>query len=61
VAAVGCSQGGGTAMGLGRRKREWQEPLFVTAAELPNAAGAPFYRQPHALLAEADFDRWNSH
>ena len=45
-------------MAMGRRKRERQEPLFLTAAELPKSAGHPFYRQLNALLAEADFDRW---
>jgi transposase len=45
-------------MSMGRRKRERQQPLFVSAADLPKSAGHPFYRALNRLLAEAGFDRW---
>src|SRR5665213_1314565 len=45
-------------MAMGRRKRDRQEALFVTAQDLPKSAGHPFYQALNRLLAEADFDRW---
>lgn len=45
-------------MAMGRRKKETQEALFITARDLPKSAGHPFYRALNGLLAEADFDRW---
>jgi len=45
-------------MAMGRRKTERQEPLFVTAGNLPRSQGHPFYKALNALLAEAGFDRW---
>ena len=45
-------------MAMGRRKRERQEALFITAQDLPRSAGHPFYQALNRLLAEADFDRW---
>jgi IS5 family transposase len=45
-------------MAMGRRKREWQDALFVMASGLPKSLGHPFYRKLNELLAEADFDRW---
>jgi transposase len=45
-------------MAMGRRKRDRQEPLFITAQDLPRSAGHPFYRALNGLLAGADFDRW---
>jgi transposase len=45
-------------MAMGRRKIERQEPLFVTAENLPRSQGHPFYKALNALLAEANFDRW---
>ena len=45
-------------MAMGRRKRDRQEPLFITAQDLPRSAGHPFYRALNGLLAAADFDRW---
>ena len=45
-------------MAMGRRKRERQEPLFVTAGGLPKSPGHPFYRKLNELLAEAGFDAW---
>jgi transposase len=45
-------------MAMGRRKRERQEPLFVTAGGLPKSAGHPFYRKLNELLADAGFDAW---
>jgi transposase len=45
-------------MAMGRRKREQQESLFISAQDLPRSAGHPFYVALNRLLAEADFDRW---
>src|SRR5438477_479947 len=50
-------QGGQFFMAMGKRKQR-QEALFVTAAELPKSAGHPFYQRLNQLLAEAKFDRW---
>jgi transposase len=44
-------------MAMGKRKQR-QESLFITAADLPRSDGHPFYQKLNALLAEADFDRW---
>jgi hypothetical protein len=44
-------------MAMGRRKISRQEPLFVTAEQLPRSQGHPFYKALNALLAEAGFDR----
>jgi IS5 family transposase len=43
---------------MGRRKRERQDALFVTASGLPKSPGHPFYRKLNELLAEAHFDEW---
>jgi transposase len=45
-------------MAMGKRKRQRQEALFVTADQLPRSAGHPFYQQLNRLLAEAGFDTW---
>jgi len=45
-------------MAMGKRKRQQQEALFITADQLPRSAGHPFYQQLNRLLAEADFDTW---
>lgn len=45
-------------MAMGKRKRERQEALFVTADQMPRSAGHPFYQQLNRLLAEAGFDTW---
>jgi transposase len=45
-------------MAMGRRIIARQEPLFVTAEQLPRSQGHPFYKALNALLAEAGFDRW---
>jgi transposase len=44
-------------MAMGKR-RQRQEALFVTAAELPKSPGHPFYRKLNELLAKAEFDCW---
>jgi transposase len=44
-------------MAMGKR-RQRQEALFISAAELPKSAGHPFYRRLNQLLAEAQFDTW---
>jgi transposase len=45
-------------MAMGRKKGERQEPLFVTAENLPRSLGHPFYQALNRLLDEAGFDRW---
>jgi len=45
-------------MALGRRKRQRQSELWVPTAELPRAAGHPFYEKLNRLLAEARFDEF---
>jgi transposase len=45
-------------MAMGKRRREEQEPLFVSSAELPRAAGHPYYQAVNALLASHGFDDW---
>ncbi|MGB8833906.1 MAG: transposase [Candidatus Sulfotelmatobacter sp.] len=45
-------------MGMGRRKQERQEALFVATDGLARSPGHPFYRKLNELLAEAGFDRW---
>ena len=45
-------------MGMGRRKQERQEALFVASDGLARSPGHPFYRKLNELLAEAGFDRW---
>ncbi len=45
-------------MAMGKRKRQRQEALFITADQLPQSAGHPFYQQLNRLLAEAGFDPW---
>src|SRR5215210_5817327 len=42
-------------MGMGKRKAERQQELFVPADQL-QSAGHPFYRKLNRLLAEAGFD-----
>ena len=42
-------------MGMGRRKAERQQDLFIPADKL-QSAGHPFYRKLNRLLAEAGFD-----
>jgi len=45
-------------MAMGKRKRQRQEALFITANQLPRSAGHPFYQQLNRLLADAGFDIW---
>jgi transposase len=45
-------------MAMGKRRRERQEALFITADRLPKSAGHPFYQKLNTLLAEAGFDTW---
>ena len=45
-------------MAMGRRKREREAPLFVTADELPRSNGHPFYVKLNRLLASVRFDDW---
>lgn len=44
-------------MAMGKR-RQRQEALFISAADLPRSAGHPFYQKLNQLLAEARFDAW---
>jgi transposase len=41
---------------MGRRKRERQQPLFVTAADLPQTVAHPFYAKLNEVLAGWKFD-----
>jgi len=43
-------------MALGKRKRERQLEAFVSACDLPQSPGHPFYTALNRLLAENDFD-----
>lgn len=45
-------------MGLGRRKQERQQDLWVATAELPRSEGHVFYQKLHSLLSEAEFDAY---
>ncbi|WP_231954155.1 transposase [Pirellulimonas nuda] len=45
------------AMGMGRRERDRQDVLFVTAEQLPKSQGHAFYKRLNRLLSEAGFDR----
>ena len=45
-------------MAMGRRKRDRQEALFLSAQDLPKSAGHPFYQALNRLLAEAGSDHW---
>src|ERR1700684_4726363 len=45
-------------MGMGRRKQERQEALFVASDGLARSPGQRFLRKHNELLAEAGFDRW---
>ncbi|WP_145283637.1 transposase [Pirellulimonas nuda] len=44
-------------MGMGRRERDRQDVLFVTAEQLPKSQGHAFYERLNRLLSEAGFDR----
>ena len=43
-------------MALGKRKRERQLEAFVSASDLPQSPGRPFYTALNRLLAENAFD-----
>jgi transposase len=45
-------------MAMGKRHRQEQEPLFISAAELPQSPGHPYYQAVNALLASHGFDDW---
>ena len=45
-------------MAMGRKKTGRQEPLFVTAENLPRSLGHPFYQALNRVLNDAGFDRW---
>jgi transposase len=45
-------------MAMGQRRRQEQQPLFVSAAELRQPAGHPYYQAVNALLASHGFDDW---
>jgi transposase len=45
-------------MALGKRKREAQPELWISAADLPKSIGHVFYEKLNQLLADAGFDRW---
>jgi hypothetical protein len=43
-------------MSIGKRKRERQPAMWVTATQLPTSANHPFYRRLNELLREHGFD-----
>jgi hypothetical protein len=43
-------------MVMGKRKRDRQPTMWVTATDLPTAASHPFYRRLNQLLREQGFD-----
>ena len=43
-------------MSTGKRKRDRQPAMWVTATNLPTAASHPFYRRLNQLLREHGFD-----
>jgi transposase len=43
-------------MAMGKRKRERQPPIWVTATDLPTAASHPFYRRLNQVLRDHGFD-----
>jgi hypothetical protein len=43
-------------MAMGKRRRESQESLFISADRLPKPAGHPFLEILNQLLADAGFD-----
>ena len=45
-------------MAMGQRRRQEQQPLFVSAAELRQPPGHPYYQAVNALLASHGFDEW---
>jgi transposase len=45
-------------MAMGKRKREEQQPLFISHEDLPRSEGHPFYRTLNDLLAAHQFDSW---
>lgn len=45
-------------MGLGRRKQERQQDLWVATAELPRSEGHVFYQKLNSLLSETEFDEY---
>jgi transposase len=44
-------------MGMGRRKRERQQELWVATSSLPDVPQHVFYDKLNGLLAEAKFDK----
>jgi transposase len=45
-------------MGLGRRRSERQDELWVATEKIAKGPGSPFYGRLNAILAEAGFDQW---
>jgi hypothetical protein len=43
-------------MSMGKRKRDRQPAMWVTATNMPTAASHPFYRRLNQLLREHGFD-----
>jgi hypothetical protein len=44
------------SMAMGKRKRDRQSLMWVTATDLPTAASHPFYRRLNQLLRQHSFD-----
>ena len=45
-------------MSMGKQKTERQPELWITATEMPEAPGHPFYRRLNQLLQQQDFNRF---
>ncbi len=47
-----------TKKAMGRRRKDRQEALFISADQLPRSARHPLYLRFNLLLAKANFDAW---
>jgi len=45
-------------MAMGKRRRQGQQPLFISTAELREPPAHPYYQAVNALLASHGFDDW---
>ena len=45
-------------MAMGKRKREEQQPVFISHEDLPRSQGHPFYVRLNDLLTCHGFDAW---
>ncbi len=45
-------------MAMGKKRRENQEPLWVSGSDLPRSSGHPFYERLNAVLESSGFDEF---